>query len=178
MGTKLPRPISDDTERKGMGFDIPNGKYLVKVSNLEEREPAKGGDPYLAVELEILDAAREKGENAIGFKIFEQFSYSEKAEFRLVAFLDACYPPRFKGEEIPDDIDDGNVWLIVDARVEEYEGFERSRCRSFAPGVNWKGVDMKVDEKGEQIEVDKPSEKNETSSSKEGKDGDTDEVVM
>jgi hypothetical protein len=151
MGAKLNRPIDDNTERGTMGFDVPNGKYLVKVNLCEERTKKSGSDRYLHTELEILDASNRKGETSIGFKIFEQLSFSEKAEWRMVGFLDACYPPRFKGESIPDDIDDGSHWLIVETRVEEYEGYERPRCRSFAPAANWRGVDMKLDAQGKEI---------------------------
>jgi hypothetical protein len=156
-----------------MGFEIPNGKYLLKVNECEERKPEKGGNVYLAVELEILDAAKEKGENSVGFKLFEQFSFSDKAEFRLVAFLDACYPPRFRGEEIPNDIVDR--WLVADTRVEEYEGFERSRCRSFAVCAGWKGVDMKLDDLGN--EIDSGNEKTDTSKESK-KDGTAEDIAF
>ena len=150
MGTRLPKPINENTERKQMGFDIPNGTYLVEVVDCEDKLPKKGGDKYLAVELEIKDAESEKGENAIGFKIFEQFSFSAESEFRLVAFLDACYPPAFKGEEIPNDIVER--LLVVSTREEEYQGFKRPRCRSFKTCANWKGIDSKIDDAGKYIE--------------------------
>lgn len=143
---KLPRPIDDTTERKSMGFDIPNGEYLLKVLSCEDKEPKKGGDKYLAVELEVMDAAREKGENAIGFKVFEQFSFSKEAEFRIVAFLDACFPPKFKGDNIPETILD--KMLIAETREEEYQGYKRPRCRSFKAAANWHGLDIKINEAG------------------------------
>lgn len=178
MGIKLPKAVDDNTERSQMGFDVPNGKYLCKVDVLEEREKKSGGDSYVHVELEILDAANKKGENAIGFRVFEVISFSEKAEWRLVAFLDACYPPRFKGEEIPDDIDDGSTWLVVETRLEEYEGFERPRCRSFAPSANWRGIDMKLDAEGKEIGVDKPASKGDDKKpSKDGGKGSSNEEV-
>lgn len=145
MGIKLPRKINKNDERATMGFEIPNGKYLTKVIGCEQRTPKNGGDDYLAVELEILDAAREKGENCIGFKLFEQLALTEKAQWRLTGFLDACYPPRFDGDEIPTDIDNGDIMITVDAKMEEYEGFNRPRCQSFKPATEWNGVTMKVD---------------------------------
>jgi len=146
MGTKLPRKINKDTERKGMGFDIPNGKYLVEVMECEAREPKDGGDTYIATTFEILDSAREAGEHCIGFKIFDQFSLSEKASWRLEGFLDACYPPRFDGDEIPDTII--GKQLVVDTKMEEYQGFERTRCRSFLKAAPWKGITQKIDKSG------------------------------
>ncbi len=178
MGIKLPRKIDKDAERQGMGFDILNGKYLVKVVKCETKVPANKTekDKYLSVELEIVDAAKDKCASAIGFRIFETFSFSEKAQFRLENFLDACYPPKFGGEEIPDNIANPPSWLIVDTRIEEYEGFERPRCRNFNPAVNWKGVDLQLDAEGK--EVDSADKKTDTSKSATKQTSGSEEVEM
>lgn len=148
MGIKLPRKINKNDERASMGFEIPNGKYLAKVIGCEQKTPKGGGNDYIALELEILDAARDKGENCIGFKIFDQLALTESAQWRLTGFLDACYPPRFDGDEIPSDIDGGEVMLAVDVKMEEYEGYNRPRCQSFKSAQDWKGVTMKIDGAG------------------------------
>ena len=184
MGIKLPRTINDDTERGRQDFDIPNGKYLVKVLVCEERIPQNKPDAeeFIALELEILDTMVEASADVIGLRIFDNLSLSEKAEWRLVNFLDAVCgkgdPPRFKGEEIPDDIDDGEHFLIAKSRMEEYpkgSGQSRARVNAFYAPRSWNGVDMKLDAAGEEvIDSDSDSGDNEAadaSGDSKGKDG-------
>lgn len=174
MGIKLPKKINKTDERSGMGFDIPNGTYLVCVDKCEKRAPKGGGDEYLHVELEILDAKADAGERCIGFRIFETFALTEKATWRVMAFLDACYPPAFEGDEIPDaDIIKAKKRLVVKTKTEEYQGFERVRCSSIEALKTWKGVTMDIDTDGKVEYKGKngPSNQPEKSSAKE-------EVVM
>lgn len=167
MPIELDRPITDETER-GSAIVIPNGKYLVKVFDISKETSKKTGDPYLNVTLEILDAEKAEGTDAIGFKIFEKLSFSEKAEWRMAQFLDACYPPRFRGREIPDDIFDRR--LTVQTKTETYQGTDRLRCKSFDPPFNWKGIDIFLDDNG--IEFDKPEVKQVASTSSSSKEDD------
>lgn len=153
MSIKLTNPITEETERKGTF--VPNGKYLVKVNKCEERTPMKGGENYLNIELEIVDAIKADNEPAIGLRIFEKLSLSDAARWKLVAFLDACYPPKFVGNEI--DVD--GLWLVVEAKEEEYEGRTNVRCKGFTPAKNWKGATLKLDSEGNQVGVDKSVDK-------------------
>jgi hypothetical protein len=167
MGIKLPRAINDDTERSRQDFEIPNGKYLVKILVCEERVPQNkpDGEEFIALELEILDADREANAEVIGLRIFDNLSLTEKAEWRMVNFLDAALgtgdPPRFKGEEIPDDVDDGEHWMIVKSRMEEYpkgSGNSRARVNAFYAPRDWKGVDIRLDKAGkEMVDSDAPA---------------------
>lgn len=146
MGIKLPKGVKRTDERAEMGFDIPNGKYLVKINACEERTPRKGGDKYLHTELEILDALREEGEKVIGFKIFDTFALSDDAMWRLTKLLDAAYPPTFEGDEIPSDIIGKKI--VVKTKMEEYQGFEKTRCQKIEPLTAWNGVTMNIDKDG------------------------------
>jgi len=160
MGIKLPKPINEDTERGRQDFEIPNGKYLVKVLVCEERIPRDkpDGEEYVALELEILDADREANMDVVGLRFFDNLSLTEKAEWRMINFLDAACgqgdPPRFKGEEIPDDIDDEEHWMIVKSRMEEFpkgSGQTRAKVNAFYPPQNWKGIDIRTDKKGSEV---------------------------
>lgn len=149
MSIKLPKKINKTDERSGMGFDIPNGTYLVCVNKCEKRIPKNGGDEYLSVEMEILDSKADAGEHCVGFKVFETFALTEKAMWRIIAFLDACYPPAFDGEDIPDDdIVKTKKRLVVKTKKEEYQGFEKVKCSSIEALETWKGVTMDIDSDG------------------------------
>ena len=150
MGIKLPYRINKDDE-PSMGFEIPPGKYLVKVLTFDKQTPkpkpdGKIGDDYIAANLEIMDAASEKGENCIGFKIFEKLSFSEAARFRITGFVKAIFPS-FDGDDIPDDkiIDQ---LLTVDTKLEEFEGRVNTRCQTFKSAKGWNGRTVKVDGAG------------------------------
>jgi len=186
MGIKLSKPITDDTERGRQDFEIPNGKYLTKILVCEERTPDKGGDEYVALELEILDAQKEAAMDCVGLRLFDNLSLSEKAEWRMINFLDAAAgkgdPPRFKGEEIPDDLDDGEHWMIVKSRMEEYpkgSGNSRPRVNAFYAPRNWKGVDIQTDKAGnELVDSEEPSgdDSSEASGDSKKSTGDSAEV--
>jgi hypothetical protein len=178
MGIKLPRPIDDNTERGKGGFDIPNGKYLLRVELCEEKSKKDSDDRYLNVELEIVDAENRKCEDAIGLKIFEKFSFTAESEWRLASFLDACFPPKFKGgDEIPDDIEGKR--FISDVRMREYQGFSNPRCQSFKPPFNWRGEDLKTDAEGQEIgTVDNQTEKGDAAKGQAGDSKGGDEVVI
>lgn len=70
---------------------LPVGNYNVRLESHEEKAGAKG--PYEAMTFVVDD-----GDYA-GRKLFTNLSYSEKAQFKLIEFLQAM------GEDVPDAAD-------------------------------------------------------------------------
>lgn len=136
MGIELPYEIDDKTER-GKDFNVPDGDYLVKVIVCEENVGEGGKNDFIQLELEIVDADK-KNDSVIGLSIYDILSLSDKAKFRVADFLDAAYPPRFRGKAIPDDIDDGKKLMVVRARKETYKDRDRVRVAKFNPASDWK----------------------------------------
>jgi hypothetical protein len=86
--------------------------------------------------------------------VFDIFSDTEAADWKLAGFLDACYPPAFEGDEIPNDIVGKHLSLRV--FTDTYQGKENKRARDYKPAAKWKGVNITVGKDGK-VEPTGPS---------------------
>lgn len=151
MGIPLSKPISKDTDRgREGGIFIPDGEYFVRVNSMELTEKKDESGSYIAAEYEIIDAKDEEGAQAIGLRIFDIFSLTETAEWKIAQFLDASYAPdKFEGTEIPDDIEGKE--LTVKTKNEKYQGRENVRVKAFGNRFDWAGQSLKTNDAGEHI---------------------------
>jgi hypothetical protein len=150
MGIQLPKKIDDTTERSEQrDFTVFDGDYLVKVLEANEKDRNDGEGTFLAVTYEILDSEKPSNEKCIGLKVFDILSMSEAAMWRIVNLLDAVYPPKFNGSEIPNDID--GKWLSIKVKNETYKGKENARVKQYHAASDWDGATMKTDGAGREI---------------------------
>jgi hypothetical protein len=150
MGISIPK-IDADTDRGREGdIFIPAGLYYVKVLEASEQEKKDKSGSFLQAQYEILDAKEEDGQNAIGLRVFDIFSLSPEALWKLAKWLDACYAPaKFEGAEIPNDIEDKE--FVVRVAYEKYQGKENLRVKAYVSRFDWEGVTMRTDDEGNQI---------------------------
>jgi len=153
MSFELPYEINDSTDRGKEGDGtVPDGEYLVKVENFEADE--KGDKKFIKSVYLILDAAREANEGAIGLHIYDIFSLTKEAAWKLAKFADACNPPKFSGKKLDAE---GKV-LRVRTRTGEWNGRERVECIGYKPPQKWKGVRITTDSEGKMATVDSDGE--------------------
>lgn len=102
----------------------PEGEWLVKLSSIEEGTVQGSGDDCLKARFEVI-----KG-SAKGCAVFETFSLTEKALWKLKGFLDAI-GMRADGK-ISLDLDklEGKV-CIIDVIHDEYNGQKRAKISSY-----------------------------------------------
>jgi len=150
MGIRLPSKIDKNTERSEQrDFYVPDGTYLVKVSEMSEKDRNDGNGTYTNGIYEIIDCDKSANEKAIGLKIFDLLSMTDAAMWRVVNLLDACFPPKFEGEEIPNEIE--GKWMVVKVKNETYQGKENLRVKQYHSAADWEGITIKTDGAGRQI---------------------------
>lgn len=180
MGIQLPKKIDESTERSEQrDFYVNDGTYLVKVLEANEKDRQDGEGSFLALTCEILDADKPANQKCIGLKVFDILTMSEAAMWRIVNLLDAVYPPKFNGSEIPNDIE--GKWLSIKVKNETYQGKEYLRVKQYHSAAGWDGAVMKTDGAGREVLGDsKPASTSNTSSGKPsgGKAGKGDEVSV
>lgn len=102
----------------------PEGEWLAKLSSIEEGTVQGSGDDCLKARFEVI-----KG-SAAGCAVFETFSLTEKALWKLKAFLEAV---GMKADgKISLDLDklEGKV-CIIDVIHDEYNGQKRAKIASY-----------------------------------------------
>jgi hypothetical protein len=152
MGIPIGTEIDENTDRGREGdLFVPDGKYYVKVLTVEERE--KKGDEgvtFIHAEYEIVDAEDEAAKSSIGLRVFDIFSLGEAALWKIAKFLDCCYAPnKFKGKEIPDDIEGKE--FVLRAKNEKYQGNVNLRVKAYMDRFDWSGATMKTNSDGEVV---------------------------
>jgi hypothetical protein len=169
MGISIPK-IDEDTDRGREGdIFVPPGKYYVKVLEASEEEKKDKSGTFIQSQYEIVDAEKEECESAIGLRIFDIFSVTPEALWKLAKWLDACYAPtKFEGAEIPNDIEGKE--FVVRVALEKYQGKENIRVKAYMDRFNWEGVTMRTDSEGDQVvENAAPEPKASTKDAKGGK---------
>lgn len=102
----------------------PEGEWLAKLSSIEEGTVQGSGDDCLKARFEVI-----KG-SAAGCAVFETFSLTEKALWKLKGFLDAI-GMKANGK-ISLDLDklEGKI-CIIDVIHDEYNGTKRAKIASY-----------------------------------------------
>jgi hypothetical protein len=150
MGIPLPTKIDEETERSEQrDFYVPDGTYLVRVLEADEKDRSDGNGTYLNMVSEIVDPEKMANDKAIGLKVFDLLTMSEKAMWRIVNMLDACYPPKFNGGEIPNNIV-GRL-MVLKVKNETYNGKENLRVKQYHTAADWDGALMRLDSEGREI---------------------------
>lgn len=127
----------------------PEGEWLAKVAKIEEGTVQGSGDDCLKARFEVI-----KG-SAKGCNVFETFSLTERALWKLKSFLEAV-GMRANGK-ISLDLDklEGKV-CIIDVIHDEYNGTKRAKISSYNPAENEDDEDEDVEDDEEEEEDEPP----------------------
>ena len=102
----------------------PEGEWLAKLSSIEEGTVQGSGDDCLKARFEVI-----KG-SAAGCAVFETFSLTEKALWKLKAFLEAIGMKANGKLSLDLDKLEGKV-CIIDVIHDEYNGQKRAKIASY-----------------------------------------------
>lgn len=133
----------------------PEGEWLAKLKKIEEVEIQGSGDDGLKAQFEVI-----KGK-AKGSSVFETFSLTEKALWKLKSFLDAIGVKSSGRIAIDLDKLEGKV-CIIDVIHDDYNGTKRAKISAYIkPGDSDEDEDDEdiEDEEEEEEETKKPVKK-------------------
>lgn len=164
----------------------PEGEWLARLKKAEMGEVQGSGDDCIKAQFEVI-----KG-SAKGNTVFETFSLTEKALWKLKSFLDAVGMKSTGKLTLDLDKMEGKV-CIIDVIHDEYNGQKRAKISSYIkPGEDDDDEDEDIDEnediedeeddeeeapkkKGKKAAPAKSSKKSPDKSKKKAKDEDDDE---
>lgn len=164
----------------------PEGEWLAQLKKVEMGEVQGSGDDCLKAQFEVI-----KG-SAKGNTVFETFSLTEKALWKLKSFLDAVGMKSTGKLTLDLDKMEGKV-CIIDVIHDEYNGQKRAKISAYIkPGEDDDDEDEDIDEnediedeeddeeeapkkKGKKAAPAKSSKKSADKSKKKAKDEDDDE---
>ena len=127
----------------------PEGEWLARLTKIEEGTVQGSGDDCLKARFEVI-----KG-SAKGSTVFETFSLTEKALWKLKSFLNAI-GMKANGK-ISLDLDklEGKICMI-DVIHDEYNGTKRAKISSYNPAENEDDEDEDVEDDEEEEEDEPP----------------------
>lgn len=130
----------------------PEGEWLAKLKKIEEVEIQGSGDDGLKAQFEVIKGA------AKGSSVFETFSLTEKALWKLKSFLDAIGVKSSGRLSIDLDKLEGKV-CIVDVIHDEYNGQKRAKISAYIkPGDSGADEDDDEDELDDETDDDEDDE--------------------
>lgn len=132
---------------------LPEGEYLVRVSDAEATETKKG-DPMVNVFLVVA------GGPYADSPIIDRLTITEKTLWRVANALRALgFKVEKRNMQIPIKAMIGRTMVIKVSDGDEYNGEIRSEIRSYAPAGAFKGYDFLTPEaKSDEVEVDPTAE--------------------
>lgn len=131
----------------------PEGEWLAKLSSIEEGTVQGSGDDCLKARFEVI-----KG-SAKGCAVFETFSLTEKALWKLKGFLEAVGMKANGKLSIDLDKLEGKV-CVIDVIHDEYNGQKRAKISSYIkPEDDEEEEDEEEDEEEEEEAPRKPAKK-------------------
>lgn len=131
----------------------PEGEWLARLKKIEEVEIQGSGDDGLKAQFEVI-----KGD-AKGCSVFETFSLTEKALWKLKSFLDAAGLKSSGRLSLDLDKLEGKT-CIIDVIHDEYNGQKRAKISAYIkPGSEPDEDDEEEDEDDEDEEPKKPAKK-------------------
>ena len=127
----------------------PEGEWLARLTKIEEGTVQGSGDDCLKARFEVI-----KG-SAKGSTVFETFSLTEKALWKLKSFLNAI-GIKANGK-ISLDLDklEGKI-CIIDVIHDEYNGTKRAKISSYNPAEDEDDEDEDVEDDEEEEEDEPP----------------------
>lgn len=131
----------------------PEGEWLAKLKKVDMGEVQGSGDDCIKAQFEVI-----KG-SAKGNTVFETFSLTEKALWKLKSFLDAAGMKSNGKLTLDLDKMEGKV-CIIDVIHDEYNGQKRAKISSYIkPGEDEDDED--IDDEDEDIDDDEDDEEEE-----------------
>lgn len=131
----------------------PEGEWLAKLSSIEEGTVQGSGDDCLKARFEVIKGSAE------GCAVFETFSLTEKALWKLKGFLEAIGMKANGKLSLDLDKLEGKV-CIIDVIHDEYNGQKRAKIASYMKPVEDEDEEDEEDEDEEEEEAPrKPAKK-------------------
>lgn len=138
----------------------PEGEWLAKLKKADMGEVQGSGDDCIKAQFEVI-----KG-SAKGNTVFETFSLTEKALWKLKSFLDAVGMKSNGKLTLDLDKMEGKV-CIIDVIHDEYNGQKRAKISSYIKPGEDEDEDENIDDEDEDIDEDE--EEDEEEAPKKGK---------
>ena len=130
----------------------PEGEWLAKVTKIEEGTVQGSGDDCLKARFEVI-----KG-SAKGCAVFETFSLSEKALWKLKSFLEAIGMKANGRISLDLDKLEGKI-CVIDVIHEEYNGTKRAKISAYIKPEDEEDEDDDEEEDDEEEEEDEAPRK-------------------
>ena len=130
----------------------PEGEWLAKLSSIEEGTVQGSGDDCLKARFEVI-----KG-SAAGCAVFETFSLTEKALWKLKAFLEAIGMKANGKLSLDLDKLEGKV-CIIDVIHDEYNGQKRAKIASYLKPEDYEEDEEEDEDEEEEEAPRKPAKK-------------------
>ena len=130
----------------------PEGEWLAKLSSIEEGTVQGSGDDCLKARFEVIKGSAE------GCAVFETFSLTEKALWKLKGFLEAIGMKANGKLSLDLDKLEGKV-CIIDVIHDEYNGQKRAKIASYMKPVEDEDEEDEEDEDEEEEAPRKPAKK-------------------
>ena len=141
----------------------PEGEWLAQLKKAEMGEVQGSGDDCIKAQFEVI-----KG-SAKGNTVFETFSLTEKALWKLKSFLDAAGMKSNGKLTLDLDKMEGKV-CIIDVIHDEYNGQKRAKISSYIKPGEDEDEDEDIDDEDEDIDEDEEEdEEEEAPKKKKGK---------
>ena len=130
----------------------PEGEWLAKLSSIEEGTVQGSGDDCLKARFEVI-----KG-SAKGCNVFETFSLTERALWKLKSFLEAVGMKASGKITIDLDKLQGKV-CVIDVIHDEYNGQKRAKIASYIKPEDEDDIDTEDEDDEEEEEEEEPPRK-------------------
>lgn len=140
----------------------PEGEWLAQLKKAEMGEVQGSGDDCIKAQFEVI-----KG-SAKGNTVFETFSLTEKALWKLKSFLDAAGMKSNGKLTLDLDKMEGKV-CIIDVIHDEYNGQKRAKISSYIKPGEDEDEDEDIDDEDEDIDEDEEEDEEEEVPKKKGK---------
>nr|DAE38847.1 MAG TPA: Protein of unknown function (DUF669) [Caudoviricetes sp.] len=140
----------------------PEGEWLAQLKKAEMGEVQGSGDDCIKAQFEVI-----KG-SAKGNTVFETFSLTEKALWKLKSFLDAVGMKSNGKLTLDLDKMEGKV-CIIDVIHDEYNGQKRAKISSYIKPGEDDDDDEDIDDEDEDIDEDEEDDEEEEAPKKKGK---------
>lgn len=132
----------------------PEGEWLAKLKKADMGEVQGSGDDCIKAQFEVI-----KG-SAKGNTVFETFSLTEKALWKLKSFLDAVGMKSNGKLTLDLDKMEGKV-CIIDVIHDEYNGQKRAKISSYIKPGEDEDEDENIDDEDEDIDEDEEEDEEE-----------------
>lgn len=149
------RIISVDFEGVSGNNKVPDGEYLVEVSEVESKVGGDSGQPYLEFQLTIV-SGKHKGK-----RLYHRTSLQKQALFNLRNTLEAL------GVEVPDRVMQLNLDSLIGKRMvvtvenETYQGRQHPRVVDVLPVEDYEDSENEEEEDEEEDEEEEEEDEEE-----------------